>query len=389
MVHAQPCARNYISIPVPCDLKPNSEPNLAHGLRKDSTYSRQIFREISEIKGKEDAWKAPKRAFQRLSLIFPKSDVETGWCSTRALLANSHTDITIVIVLAFPMWKRLAENLSDDPKWPVANHVVDSYGYGFSTPWVLEHVPSSLQAENRGNWAEAQWNRVSPFVQFLASSHQAPLDSAALKERSLLWLYSKMNHNYFLACQNEARCWRDIRAILDKSHAGPTASQRPKRLFRDSMTKTTELLEIARDWLDRTIGTATDTDALKQLQLNAEITLGYEKSRIGQVLLNISDYQAEVEMELMVSQLQENRFAIEQAMKVGHLTKLAFIFVPLGTVCSAFGMNLREMDTHPTIWWFVGISVLCTIFAVIMSSSITKSAMRKFTGSGAHERERQ
>ena len=84
------------------------------------------------------------------------------------------------------------------------------------------------------------------------------------------------------------------------------------------MTKTTELLEIARTaGLDRTIETATANVELKRLQLNAEITLSYEKARIGQVLLNINGYQAEVEMELMVSQLQENRHAIEQALKVG------------------------------------------------------------------------
>ena len=287
------------------------------------------------------------------------------------------------------MWTRLAENLSDDPKWPVAKHVVDSYGYGFSTPLILGHGPSSMPSEKRGNWAEAQWDRVSPFVQFLASPPQAPLATAVIKERCLLWLYSKMNHNYFLACQNEARCWREIRAILDKSHPEPTASQRPKRLFRDSMTKTTELLEIARDWLDRTIETATDNVALKHLQLNAIITLSYEKARLGQVLLNINDYQAEVEMELMVSQLRENRHAIEQAIKVGHLTKLAFIFVPLSTVCSAFGMNLREMDNHLTIWWFVGVSVLCTIFAMIVSSSMIRVVMRKFAGRVVGEKGRK
>ena len=74
-------------------------------------------------------------------------------------------------------------------------------------------------------------------------------------------------------------------------------------------------------------------------------------------------------------------------LKLADLTKLAFIFVPLSTVCSAFGMNLREMDNHPTIWWFVAVSVLCTIFAMIVSSSMIRGFMKKFAGRGVGEKE--
>jgi len=69
---------NYISIPIPCDLKPVCERSMASGLREDCTYSRQTFREIAHIEGKENLWEPPERAFQRLSLIFPKTDIETG-----------------------------------------------------------------------------------------------------------------------------------------------------------------------------------------------------------------------------------------------------------------------------------------------------------------------
>jgi hypothetical protein len=69
---------DYISIPIPCDLKPACERNLSGGLREDCTYSRQTFREIAHIQGRENLWEPPERAFQRLSLIFPKTNIETG-----------------------------------------------------------------------------------------------------------------------------------------------------------------------------------------------------------------------------------------------------------------------------------------------------------------------
>lgn len=111
-----------------------------------------------------------------------------------------------------------------------------------------------------------------------------------------------------------------------------------------------------------------------------ETTLIYEKSRIAQVLLNINDYQSEVQMDLMVLQLEENRHAIQQAVSVGSLTRLAFFFVPLSTICSAFGMNLREMDNHPSIWWFVGASVICTLAATVISSNAIRRLIDRTIG---------
>lgn len=202
-----------------------------------------------------------------------------------------------------------------------------------------------------------------------------------IRQRALVWLYSKMNQNYYLACQNEGRCWRDVRALLDTKRALGHVSQRPKRQFRDSMTKTIELLEIAKGWLDDSLEYATDQQAMiRDLQRKVEATLMYEKSRMKQVLLNINDHQSEVQMDLMVLQLEENRHAIQQAMSVARLTRLAFFFVPLSTICSAFGMNLREMDNHPTIWWFIAIALVCTLAATAVSSSIIRRLVGRTLG---------
>lgn len=146
-------------------------------------------------------------------------------------------------------------------------------------------------------------------------------------------------------------------------------SQQPKSQFRDSMTKTIELLKISIDWLDRTLDLVNDQNTYDRLRRKVRVTLNYEEARLGQVLLNVNDEQNEVQMKLMVQQLEESRYAIRQAVSVGQLTKIAFIFVPLSTVCSALSMNLRETTNRPSVWLFVIIAVVCTTAAVTVSSA--------------------
>lgn len=50
------------------------------------------------------------------------------------------------------------------------------------------------------------------------------------------------------------------------------------------------------------------------------------------------------------------------------LTILAFLYIPLSCVCSAFGMNIREMDPHPSIWVFTAVAVCITSITVVAAS---------------------
>lgn len=69
---------DFISVPMPCDLKPTSALKLESGLKEDYTYSRQAYRPIVQIPGKEGEWDPPRRAFHRISLVFPKGEIETS-----------------------------------------------------------------------------------------------------------------------------------------------------------------------------------------------------------------------------------------------------------------------------------------------------------------------
>ena len=235
-----------------------------------------------------------------------------------------------------------------------------------------ETVAEKYLAEQRnGRWSEGQWERAEPLFRHLLDRKVSGFPQYDhVRERALLWLYSKVNENNFLASQNEARCWRDVRAFAEPGRIAGHKPQRSKRLFRDSMTKSTELMEVSKSTLDAALCNAEDQEALSMWQRKVNVLITYQKARIGQVLLNVNDEQSEVEMDLMVSQLEENRYAIEQAKTVTRLNKLAFIFVPLATVCSAFGMNIRQLDPHPSIWWFACVAIFVTFLGVIIATSV-------------------
>lgn len=55
--------------------------------------------------------------------------------------------------------------------------------------------------------------------------------------------------------------------------------------------------------------------------------------------------------------ISESKKAIEQAKRVGKLTFLAFIFVPLSFTTSFFGMNVKEFGKATSVWWWVVFSV--------------------------------
>ena len=50
---------------------------------------------------------------------------------------------------------------------------------------------------------------------------------------------------------------------------------------------------------------------------------------------------------LTLLQIEESRKAIQQAETVRRLTILAFIFIPLSTVCGFFGMNISGIQVFP------------------------------------------
>jgi len=94
---------------------------------------------------------------------------------------------------------------------------------------------------------------------------------------------------------------------------------------------------------------------------------------IGQIQLIQEDLRDYVSRHLGMMTLEDNKKSIEQAVTVNRLTKLAFIFIPLNCVTSAFGMNLIELGTGKAKLWMV-IAACVTLGLVI--STVVSFALR-------------
>jgi CorA-like Mg2+ transporter protein len=94
-----------------------------------------------------------------------------------------------------------------------------------------------------------------------------------------------------------------------------------------------------------------------------------------------ADQQRELmhnQIKLSEVQIAESRKAIQQTETMRKLTILAFIFIPTSTICSFFGMNIKELDNHPQLWVFFVtlIIVVSVILAVATADDMLTLMMR-------------
>jgi hypothetical protein len=157
---------------------------------------------------------------------------------------------------------------------------------------VADAAPESKIAakERKGEWSNGQWERVQPLFQVLLSDRTWSIPGHDfIRERTLLWLYSKISFNYHLASQNDSRCWRDIRALQASGRITGDRAQNAKKFLRDSMEKHTELLQIAKKTLDQALEGAVHQDELSMWQKKVDIVILYQNSRIDMIVKNIDE----------------------------------------------------------------------------------------------------
>ncbi|KAI4249592.1 MAG: hypothetical protein LQ352_005563 [Teloschistes flavicans] len=81
--------------------------------------------------------------------------------------------------------------------------------------------------------------------------------------------------------------------------------------------------------------------------------------------------ESKLQIDLAMTQVEESRKAMQGTEVVKRLTALAFIFIPVSTVCSAFGMNVQELSGDlPPIWIFAVVAVAVALVTVICSLEI-------------------
>ncbi|KAI4103729.1 MAG: hypothetical protein L6R37_003657 [Teloschistes peruensis] len=81
--------------------------------------------------------------------------------------------------------------------------------------------------------------------------------------------------------------------------------------------------------------------------------------------------ESKLQIDLAMTQVEESRKAMQETEVVKRLTALAFIFIPVSTVCSAFGMNVQELSGDlPPIWLFAVVAVTVALVTIVCSLEI-------------------
>ncbi|KAH7136106.1 hypothetical protein B0J11DRAFT_178657 [Dendryphion nanum] len=94
----------------------------------------------------------------------------------------------------------------------------------------------------------------------------------------------------------------------------------------------------------------------------------------------------ELSYEASLASLEESRIGIQQTHSVKRLTQLAFIFIPLSFLTSAFGMNIDVLSGNGAKWWTVLIGalivyfVLAVPFVIMRVKDSKKSKEPKYAG---------
>ncbi|KAI9660210.1 MAG: hypothetical protein M1831_003517 [Alyxoria varia] len=85
----------------------------------------------------------------------------------------------------------------------------------------------------------------------------------------------------------------------------------------------------------------------------------------------LSECISNQQVQLTTLQIQESRRSIDQNGLIRKLTALAFLFIPISTVTSAFGMNLRELQPDPPAWKFGVAVIVVTVTSILAASTDT------------------
>ena len=144
------------------------------------------------------------------------------------------------------------------------------------------------------------------------------------------------------------------------------------RKYRYALMNSRERLVAHTRDFERSIETSNLEDELKaELRLKDHLKELKETENTFQTVINrneqiTQDCLFDLQIQLAQTQLEESRRSIQQNDTVRRLTVLAFIFVPVSTVSSVFGMNVRGIDDVQP-WKFTTTLVLVLLFVLLLA----------------------
>ncbi|KAI9720111.1 MAG: hypothetical protein M1828_005839 [Chrysothrix sp. TS-e1954] len=199
---------------------------------------------------------------------------------------------------------------------------------------------STLWSNSLEYW-EVHLVHVSRAVELLAMSHGAEADERALKAQ------------------------QQVRAVVTQGIAVLSHTTEKIKIVITALNEGTAYYETsASDFFDTAAKLEQRKRTLKQLQwLEAHFDLlkVQMERHVPTLEHHINIVIVAQQVHLAETQLEESRKAIQQADTIKRLTILAFVYLPIQTAGTLFGMNVSELRHQPSVWTFALVTVALLI----------------------------
>ncbi|KAL8838661.1 MAG: hypothetical protein Q9176_004901 [Flavoplaca citrina] len=194
--------------------------------------------------------------------------------------------------------------------------------------------------------------------------------------RSILgWITTNVYKSFEASVESSVRCWYNVKSCVKARSSGHVEKKRLCERFRQLTLIKQHQMEKAK--VELGIHTKHESRALTHhphVAHDEYITQQWQRSQwslqwvLDDVETALRSNEGDLQMELTSLQILEARKAIQQGAVVKRLTALAFVFIPISTVCSAFGMNLREFGADlPPIWVFAVVAFAVASVTLVCS----------------------
>ncbi|KAL8734007.1 MAG: hypothetical protein Q9166_001768 [cf. Caloplaca sp. 2 TL-2023] len=197
------------------------------------------------------------------------------------------------------------------------------------------------------------------------------------------WLVVNAYTAFEASAESSIRSWHSIKSLIDRSQNRPVDNkglcERSRQLIEIKLHLMNKAaFDLGIDSTRQTFRHAFSAGRLPQNYQMDYALQQWQRSRqslqwvLDDIAHSFKSNESGLQIDLMMTQVEESRKAMQQAEVVKRLTALAFVFIPISTVCSAFGMNIEQFNRNlPSVWVFVTVALAVAISTVICSLELS------------------
>ena len=227
---------------------------------------------------------------------------------------------------------------------------------------VLERICYSVH-----NGRQQRLNRLrsKTFIESMASL-DLPID-VSVREEPMFFSLTIAVHLSFVLVDKIL----EMRQIYEKTaydfmwNPGKTESLRFPTLIRDLQLTETDIR-----------GALQGFKALKHCDLGQRLITDFEDLLEQVVRLRVMIQESSAVITGSLS-LEASKQSVLESKKLGRVTLMAWVFIPVSLISSIFGMNVKEFSSQPPIWLLFAISVPVIVAAVVLELWFVASRERR------------